>query len=117
MWLGASGGQVDEPPGGAEVAELAGRIGKAALAERSRIEALFVSRQVWSSAAFWRTYVEHPVSGWFGRQLLWACTTASGARLVGVPGAAGRDELQTLNWRPGSRERRRHGPALAPDRS
>ena len=100
-----------------EAKATAAGIAEAAVAERLRIQSLLATRRTYSPKAFIRSYVEHPLSGWFGRRLLWVMTAPDGERRTGRPVQSADGVLEALDGRhvallPGSVVRLWH-PVLA----
>ncbi len=60
-------------------------IRSAAVAERLRIESLLASQRRWPAHKFVQRYVDHPLSGWFGRRLAWSVGSPSRGNVVGIP--------------------------------
>ena len=81
----------------AETKTLWDDIRKSAQAERLRIEALLAGQRRWGLDEFFESYVSHPLTGWYGRRLLWVATTPDGERIVGIPSETDRNALVTLS--------------------
>lgn len=68
-----------EPRGVQQAKDALKDLKKAATVERGRIEDLFVEDRTWDLAT-WRTrYLEHPLTGAFGRRLIWRFVAPDGA--------------------------------------
>jgi hypothetical protein len=83
-------------------------IGKTLAAQRQRIEALFLAERTWQWSEWEQRYLEHPITGAFGRELLWQTVEgmvgrprrdADGWFLVGLDGELFRGERVRL-WHP-----------------
>ena len=61
---------------------------KAVALERGRIEDLFVEDRVWDLETWRQRYVRHPLSGTFGRRLIWRVADGPSSRSV-MPGDGG----------------------------
>lgn len=75
------------PQEAAELRRLAKELARAAMGERRRLEELMVAGRVWTLATYRERYVDHPLTGWFARRLLWVVEPVNGSRLVGLPGS------------------------------
>ena len=71
-----------------ELAEGSKELKKAVALERDRIEDLFVEDREWDIETWRQRYVRHPLSGTFGRRLIWRIVDGSALRSV-MPSADG----------------------------
>ena len=62
-------------------------IGKSLAGERTRVETLFSEHRDWAYADWTTRYLDHPITGQFGRHLIWT-----------VDGTAGRPRLDPAGW-------------------
>lgn len=92
-WRAESGAALTGVPAGvaascadavAELKAQARELDKTLKAERARTEELLREDRWWSAPTWWSLYVAHPVTGWFGRQLLWR-VDAGGSSAVVLP--------------------------------
>ena len=121
-WRGPDGQGRANPPKAfvdahaAEVRRLkeeAKELKKAVALERGRIEDLFVEDREWDIETWRQRYVRHPLSGTFGRRLIWRVVDGSSSRSV-MPADDG--TLSRGGWLGGRGGRGRAHSTLAPDR-
>jgi hypothetical protein len=86
----------------ADVKAAVKEIGGALAAERARVEALLAADREWDFADWVARYLEHPVTGVFGRRLIWQVDGVSGLPVRGDNGwtLAGRDSGRVRLWHP-----------------
>lgn len=54
---------------------------KALSIERARIEDLFVEEREWDLPTWWARYIDHPITGSFGKRLIWRMTGSDGGSI------------------------------------
>jgi hypothetical protein len=71
-----------------EARALVKEIAKALSLERARVESLFSQEREWRASDWIARYPEHPVTGVWGRRLIWQATDAEGRTTTGLPSRA-----------------------------
>ncbi|GAB3846133.1 DUF4132 domain-containing protein [Dactylosporangium cerinum] len=69
----------------AEVRDVVKRLGTTLAEERHRIEALLATDRDWAHAEWVAGYLEHPVTGAYGRRLIWQESTDGETWITGLP--------------------------------
>ncbi|MET7705944.1 DUF4132 domain-containing protein [Micromonospora sp. NPDC005413] len=68
-----------------QLRDLVKRVGATMTAERQRVEGLLSEERTWSYADWSSRYLEHPITGTYGRRLLWETSTDGHLWSTGLP--------------------------------